>query len=563
MQSNVHAKERVSLLDLLALCIVFGLSIGALAVRDAFPIVPFADGDTWGFLYPALNWLSGLGFQQTSGRDWFYPAILAGIVNISSDFRWITVVQRVLGSLGVFLFWLTYRRWFDLLPAKKPILRAVCFTSSLGLLALYALSPQQALLENSIRPEGILAFFEMSFLYCLVSFFRARWQSRLTSSTIAFGSATIGLSYALWLLKPSWTVSLILTILCMATFAFGRATLLIRLGPLLAGSGVFLLLFAAPSLLKFQKGAQSFLPLSLVAIHAPQILEGHSDSIGFTESDSGLTYVNLYEELDSAYQALVGDPDSNLVHASFYEDLGKAYQTAKLQDHHFDTLGFDPDYILYRSGFFAAIRERESWTDRELADTCYSAYLGAWCQAPSGMAKKVWIQAQLFLFPHAKDFYKMPESMNLSRELTSSVSCLPAAEFSPRISSSYHSYLQNLQIAHDKVGPPGWRCLATLASYVARLALPLQLAFFAATIAALVSRKRQSLRLAGLVAAAVLAATYGIVLGIAIGHSLDVCRYRVSYAPGFLLGLAMITTYLLLFAFGAHTSVKQTTRTNM
>jgi hypothetical protein len=48
----------------------------------------------------------------------------------------------------------------------------------------------------------------------------------------------------------------------------------------------------------------------------------------------------------------------------------------------------------------------------------------------------------------------------------------------------------------------------------------------------------------------VLAATYGNVLTIALLHSLDVVRYRVSYAPGFLLGLVMTTNYLLIFAFG-------------
>jgi hypothetical protein len=65
----------------------------------------------------------------------------------------------------------------------------------------------------------------------------------------------------------------------------------------------------------------------------------------------------------------------------------------------------------------------------------------------------------------------------------------------------------------------------------------------------------------GLVALAVLGATYGIVLAIAIGHSLDVCRYRVSYTPGFLLGLAMITNYLLIFALGTRNPDKQQPKT--
>jgi hypothetical protein len=219
MQSDVRLKPSALLLDLLALCVAVGFVIGGLIVRCRMPIIPLADGDTWGYLYPELSWLSGLGFQQTYGRDWLYPALLAGILNVSGDFCAITYVQRFLGLAGIFVFWLTCRLWFRLLPAQKPLLWCVCLVLTLALLALYALSSQQALLENTIRPEGMLAFFEMAYLYCLVSFFLARWKLRLTGSAIVFGAATLGLSYAVWLLKPSWSLSLAFTVLCLAVGA--------------------------------------------------------------------------------------------------------------------------------------------------------------------------------------------------------------------------------------------------------------------------------------------------------------------------------------------------------
>ena len=46
--------------------------------------------------------------------------------------------------------------------------------------------------------------------------------------------------------------------------------------------------------------------------------------------------------------------------------------------------------------------------------------------------------------------------------------------------------------------------------------------------------------------AAGLAALYGNAITIAVVHSLDVVRYRVGYASGFLLGMAMIISYLLI-----------------
>jgi hypothetical protein len=218
--------------NLFALIIVIAAVTGGLIVRVGFPDVPLADGDTWGYLHPALSWLSGLGFHQTCGRDWLYPALLAGILNIGGDFCAITFVQRFLGVAGIFIFWLAWRSWLGLLPAQRPLLRWVCFVPALALLALYALSTQQALLENTIRPEGVLAFFEMAYLYCLVSFFLARWKLRRTGPAIVFGTAAFTLSYVVWLLKPSWSLSLVFTVLCLGAGLFGRTTL--RLGGFVA-----------------------------------------------------------------------------------------------------------------------------------------------------------------------------------------------------------------------------------------------------------------------------------------------------------------------------------------
>jgi hypothetical protein len=444
MQSGVRLKRSAFLLDLLALCGAIGIVIGGLIVRDRMPIIPLADGDTWGYLYPELSWLSGLGFQQTYGRDWLYPALLAGILNVSGDFSAITYVQRFLGLGGIFVFWLTCRLWFRLLPAQKPLLWCVCLVLTLALLALYALSSQQALLENTIRPEGILAFFEMAYLYCLVSFFLARWKLRLTGSAIVFGAATLGLSYAVWLLKPSWSLSLVFTVLCLAFGAFGRARPLMRFGPLLSGAVAFVLLFVLPHLFRFQKDAQLFFPLSLVSIHAPQILETQPILVS------------------------AGAHNPGVADAIFYEELGKAYR------------------------------------------------------------------------PFLRE-----------------------AELSPRMQRIYQSYIQSVKRAEGKASRPlGFRFLARFAHYLTWTILPLQVAFFAAMIAVYSSRKGQALRLGGLVACAVLGATYGIVLAIAIGHSLDVGRYRISYAPGFLLGLVLITNYLLIFGLGTRIPDKQASKTS-
>src|ERR1700747_3816123 len=123
--------------EIFSFCSIFVNAIAGLLIRARLPVVPLADGDTWGYLRPALCWLSGLGFEQTYGRDWLYPALLAGILKISGNFCAITYVQRFLGLAGIFIFWLAWRSWLRLLPPHKLRWRWICSFLALSLLALY------------------------------------------------------------------------------------------------------------------------------------------------------------------------------------------------------------------------------------------------------------------------------------------------------------------------------------------------------------------------------------------------------------------------------------------
>jgi len=519
-------KQSDVLFDLLVSCAVVAIVLGGLIVRARLPVIPLADGDTWGYLHPALSWLSGYGFQQTYGRDWFYPALVAGTLKASGDFCAITYVQRFLGLAGIAIFWLAWRSWFRLLPPYRRQWRWICCFLALLLLAVYALSSQQALLESTIRPEGILAFVEMSYLYCLISFFAARWRFRRTGSAIVFGTATLALSYAVLLVKPSWGFSFACTVLCVVAAAFGGTPRLLRFGPLLGGGAALVLMFSLPRLLSFQKDAQLFLPFTLVCIHAPQIL-GTKVAAASPVHDSG-----------------VPDP-------LFYEELEKAYRIARDQQDHYQTLGFDTDYIQYRSGFFSAIMQKEGWNDREVAAVCYSAYFRAWLQNPRSMLEKIWKQIPLFLFPRPGDFYSTARSIDLNQEVAASRPFLREDRLSPDVQKIYQSYIQRLERpANGSSHPLGFPILSKLAFYLARLSFWLQLAFFAALTTICLKRPGRAWRLAAFTMLGVLAATYGNVLTIAVVHSLDVIRYRISYAPGFLLGLVMIMNYLLILGLG-------------
>jgi hypothetical protein len=527
MQRVPRLNQSGFLFDLFVLCVAVVVILGGLIVRARLPITPLADADTWGYLRPALSWLSGLGFQQTYGRDWLYPALLAGILKISGNFCAITCVQRFLGLAGILLFWLAWRSWLRLLPPHKAHWRWIGFSIAISLLTLYALSSQQALLENTIRPEGMLAFFEMGYLYCLISFFAARWRSRCTGAAIAFGAAALVLSYVVLLLKPSWGFSFIFTFLFLMTGAFGGTARLIRFGPLLGGAAAIMLIFPLPRLLGFQKDAQLFLPFTLVCIHAAQILQTKPDVVSPGVHNSGV-------------------PDSQ-----FYKELDKAYREAQKEPGRYHTLGFDTDYIQYRSDFFSTIMQKEGWNDREIAAACYSAYFRAWLETPLPMLQKAWKQIMLFLFPRGGDFYSTTRSVDLNHELACPRQFLPADQLSPEVQKIYQSYLQRLETpAPGPVYPHRFGILSKLASFLAWISFWLQVVFFAALAVICLDRRNSAWRLAGFVVVAVLFATYGNVLTIAVVHSLDVVRYRVSYAPGFLLGLVITINYLLILAFG-------------
>src|SRR6516165_12390671 len=111
LRSRDHVDTYSRWINALELVCVLGAIFWGAILRSHFPSTPLSDADTWGYLNPALSWLGGLGFQQTNGRSWLYPAILAAILKIGGDFSSITYAQHVQGLLAAVVMWQTYRLW--------------------------------------------------------------------------------------------------------------------------------------------------------------------------------------------------------------------------------------------------------------------------------------------------------------------------------------------------------------------------------------------------------------------------------------------------------------------
>ena len=190
--------------------------------RSAWAPIPISDDDTWGYLNPALTWLSGLGFQQTVGRDWLYPALVALFLKTSGSFAGIVVWQRLLGLLSGILMAVTWRCWVPLLPFNRWIRFLVSLVGALPIFV-QLVNQQNILFEVSIRPEAVLPFFVYAQLACLVGYCKCRWQTPRSLPSLVLGAAAIALAYACVVLKPSWYLAGIATSIPVFAGFFGRA----------------------------------------------------------------------------------------------------------------------------------------------------------------------------------------------------------------------------------------------------------------------------------------------------------------------------------------------------
>jgi hypothetical protein len=532
-RSRNHVETYSRWINAVGLVCVLGAIFWGARLRFHFPSTPLSDPDTWGYLNPALSWLGGQGFQQTAGRGWLYPAILAAILKIGGDFSWITYAQHIQGLLAAWVIWQTYRLWQALLGERGVLSQVAELLIGLPVIFLYVLGSGEIVLEALIRPEGIVAIFGASYLFCLVGYFSARWHHPSARRSIVFGAVLLGLSYVIFLLKPSWGISLLFTLLPLLAGTMGDGSFTTRFVPLLAGLGLFALLAVMPFLLGFQRDSSSrtFLPTTLVSVHAKQI----------ALSDRKMIEGDLHRQ------------NSNDPGGLFYRSLERVLLEAKKQPGGCKLLGFDPDYILYRSGLFQDLTLSQHWNAGQLASFCYAVYLKAWLDSPLEMSNKVCQQFSLFFFPDSSDFYSSVKGFRPSREFLYSRQVLPSAnpEFNASVRDPYSSYLERLRHPLKNIRDSGGRrFFQFLARNISKLSVWVQLGFLCALVATFIDKTLSRLRLAGFAALAAAAAVYGNVLTVAVVHTLDIGRYRVTYSPYYLLMLAMMATFLIVVASG-------------
>lgn len=338
---------------------------------------PLLDRDAWGFLSPALAKIAGDPFVQSEGRAFLYPGFIYAIISAFRSLSAITVVQHVLGlATGLMLLsnWSAARR----LLLRPFIPLALHDIAGLALLAIFLLGAQPIPSEHYLRPESISPFFAMLEYGCIIRFLIAKHIDARPRRALYHGAAALFVAFILPMLKPSYTLTSILTTLPVWWHLFDRRVkwtgrLAMVGGPVLAA---WVLLWAPNARYAAANSrSESFLSASVFTIHAPQIRAQIASDL--KTNSAAVPY--SHEQL----QAIL-------------ELLDKEIELSRPRVRNtFSSLGFHPDYLLYGNSFCQKLKTL--LPDQAAQTEFYRFYFRrTWVQQPVAMLQKFITQLRLF-----------------------------------------------------------------------------------------------------------------------------------------------------------------------
>lgn len=533
----------VRLPGLLGWIVLLLLLAAATAMRMRISPVAISEWDSWGWLDPALSWLGGTGFRERFEREWLYGAFIAACLRLTGSFSGYIIIQQTLGVVAAIFMWLTWRSWTALLP-KPFILEIAAIIIGLLTVALYLFSPIALALELSIRPEGIMAFTAFLQLFCIASYCRFRWHQPKAIASLLFGALALLLAYALFILKPNWLLSVAATTLPVFVGLFGRAIpLSLRLLTPLLGMFLIVSTLILPDKLLFIRTGETrlVLPMTLFTIHADVI------------------QASMRHELED-----VEAPEQRRRFLeAFLPVLDREMETARTLASYYPRLGFDPDYLMYRSTVFPFLEREQGMSRQEIASFCQSSFLSGIVSEPFSYARKVFTQLGYFFFPDDGTFFRTRIKMGKLYEyvLTTIPESLDATISQP-VREMFDTYrrsavLQAAQLADLEILGP----FRGLLRIVRSAAFWIEIAFLLSATSCLFVPSLAQFRLAALVATIFFLAPAGNAVTIALIHALDNSRYRGSYGPLLLFALATMLVFVattLAYVVTAYSSRKGT-----
>lgn len=492
--------------------------------------VPFGDPDTWGYINPALSWLSGQGFQQTNGRDWLYPGLVTLFLKTTGSFAGVFYWQQALGYVSIILMAVTWRIWVSLFDLS-PWVRLIVTLAGAIPIWMQGVNPQLIFLESALRPESVMQFFGYAQLACLLAYCWCRWKHPHEVLAILAAAGALFFAFACLLLKPSWLFAFLATVAPVFVGIVGKGLpLRARLiGPALGVllCGIFLWL---PPELWFVKDKRSrtFLPSTLFTIHA-----------------------RLIEKKLTADAAAMpdGDPEKAKLE-TLLKELRSEMHVAETMEHNYEKLGFNPDYLFYRSHIMISLYNYAGGDPEKFRSYCIKLYLSTALSNPIGMAGKVLTQFSHVLLPSGSTFYRADLVWKrIAKSTSTSFGMDVVDDYTPQVQEMCRVYLdqaaaltQHLPNLHrSKVGRD-W------AKIVTRLNIPAMILFIAAFGVVLIRPPLAPYRLAAWGAMILFAAPMANALTVSIVHALDIQRYRISLGGFLLFALTAMAVFVLVVA---------------
>ena len=158
------------------------------------------------------------------------------------------------------------------------------------------------------------------------------------ATSLIFGALALPLAYALFVLKPNWLLAVPATTLPIFVGLFGKALpLAVRLLTPLLGLLLIVVALILPDKLLFIRTGETrvVLPMTLFTIHADVIQR------------------SMHGELAASGQT----EERRQFLAAFLPVLDREMETARTLASYYPRLGFDPDYLMYRSTVFPFLEQ--------------------------------------------------------------------------------------------------------------------------------------------------------------------------------------------------------------
>jgi hypothetical protein len=492
--------------------------------RFQLPQAPFIDPDVRGYLVPALSALACHGFEHVEGRSFVYPGIVFLILKVCRHFSAVTLFQHLFGlGAGGLLLVVWNRAGLLLGKTSDFVYRSV----GLSLVSLFLFNTSVLRFEYLMRPEALFPFFVGLSLWFDIQFVRYRFfadekgDESLSTHRVKkngraiffYGVLTLFNAALLFYLKPSfYLASLIVTTPVWVALAGTKVPLKTNLQiPLVAFASVFFLLILPDHLIRdADTDGKTFLPTTLFLIHAGIV----RDQLRVDIERKATTHYPI-EFLKSTY------------------DLLDREMTLSKQTRRYHSLGFDPDYLMYRDSFdrkFARLIGSDPVQARVRFYRYY--YFRVWTLQPARMFRKIAVELSILYNSFSKASpYKLEDHNSFATSYTDNLELLTTKLATPEIQgdllTAFERDTEKLKASKAHLNQPklvSWANRFLARSFTLFTVLAIVLGWF------IVRNPTSRAQYGAYMSIILLFYGYSFFdcLGIAIVHTLEISRYLTS-----------------------------------